>query len=69
MNYKGRIIHFSARGRIHSWQEWWVYDATAWDEKSQISVEAHRYASSQEAIHHAVEKLKGILRDEGILSK
>ena len=58
MNYKGRVINYSAKGRVHSWRDPWVYDATAQDVQSGISAEARHYDTSQEAIHHAVQNSK-----------
>lgn len=65
----GRTIYYNARGRIHSFAEPWVYDAGARDLQSGISAEAHHYPTSQEAIQHAVQKLKDTLRSEQLLKE
>ncbi len=67
LSYRGREIHYSAHGRIHSWQELWVFDGSAWDLESGISTEAHHYKTSQEAIQHAVQKLMDKLESERLL--
>lgn len=67
LSYRGREIHYSARGRIHSWQELWVFDGRAWDLESGISTEARHYNSSHEAIQHAVQKLMDKLENDGLL--
>ena len=67
MNYEGRIFCYSAYGRFHSLREPLVYDASASDQNSGISVEAKHYDNYQEAIRHAVEKLKGRLQEKGII--
>lgn len=69
LRYKGRDIGYSTHGRIHSWQEPWVYDGRAWDLKSGISAEARHYNSSDEAIQHAVQKLKDKLNSEGLITE
>ena len=69
LTYEGRVIHFASRGRIHSWKDPWVYDATARDLQSGIEVEANHYNTSQEAIDHAVQKLINKLRNEGFLAE
>ena len=69
MNYKGRVINYSAKGRVHSWSDPWVYDATARDVQSGISAEARHYDTSQEAIQHAVQKLKDKLQDQGVVTE
>lgn len=67
MNYMGRIICYSAHGRFHSLREPLVYDASASDQESGITVEAIHCDNSQKAISHAVEKLKGKLQEKGIV--
>ena len=63
LNYQGRVIAYQAKGRMHGLQ--WVYDGTAWDVKSGISVTDKHYKSKQGAIEHAVEKLIDVLNARG----
>ena len=44
-----------------------MYDASASDQESEITVEAKHYDNDQDAIRHAVEKLKGKLQEKGII--
>ena len=67
ITYRGREIYCSTSGRVHSFQEPWVYDGRAWDIETGISTEAHHYNSKHEAIQHAVQKLKDRLENEGFL--
>lgn len=69
ISYKGREIHYTSRGRVHSLQEPWVFDATAWDLESGITIEARHYPRSQDAAYDAVKKLKEKLRIKGLLSE
>lgn len=69
ISYKGREIHYTSRGRVHSLQEPWVFDATAWDLESGITIEARHYPRSQDAAYDAVKKLKEELRIKGLLSE
>ncbi|XP_020603412.1 uncharacterized protein LOC110042390 [Orbicella faveolata] len=69
LRYKGRVFHFSSRGRIHSLQEPWVFDGRAWDLESGISVEARHYRTSDEANQRAVQKLKDRLKSEGLITE
>ena len=69
IKYKGRVIQCSSRGRIHSLQEPWVFDGRAWDLESGISVEAHHYPTSAEAIERAVQKLKDKLKSKGLITE
>ncbi|KAM7451291.1 hypothetical protein ABFA07_000977 [Porites harrisoni] len=67
MNYEGRIFCYKAYGRFHSFREPLVFDASASDQESGITVEAKHYDNDQKAIGHAVEKLKGKLQEKGII--
>ena len=67
MNYEGRIFCYKAYGRFHSFMEPLVFDASASDQESGITVEAKHYDNDQKAIGHAVEKLKGKLQEKGII--
>lgn len=66
MSYEGRIFCYKAYGRFHSLREPLVFDASASDQKTGITVEAKHYDNDQEAIRHAVEKLKSKLIEERI---
>ena len=67
MNYEGRIFCYKAYGRFHSLREPLVFDASASDQESGITVEAKHHDNDQKAIDHAVEKLKGKLQEKGII--
>ena len=66
LNYQGRGIFYQAKGGVHGLK--WVYDGTAWDVESGISVRDKYYKSKQGAIQHAVKKLIDILKDKGLVS-
>ena len=68
VNFKGRTIAYRARGRVHSLDEPWVYDAKAWDIESGIKAKVKHYEESeaiQDAVKEVIKKLKaqGILQD------
>ena len=46
-----------------------MFDATAWDLESGITIEARHYPRSQDAAYDAVKKLKEKLRIKGLLSE
>ena len=60
------MIEYKAEGRIRKLQ--WVYDGTARDVKSETSVEARHFQSTQGAIQHAIKKLIDDLKAKGILN-
>ena len=60
------MIGYHAKGRVHSLQ--WVYDGTAWDVESGISVTDKHYESKEGAIKHAVKKLVDVLKANGHVS-
>ena len=67
LNYQGRLISYRAKGKLHNFQL--VYHCMAWDVGSGISVtEKLGYKSKQGAIKHAVKKLIGALKAEGLVS-
>ncbi|KAL9954754.1 hypothetical protein ACROYT_G042328 [Oculina patagonica] len=66
LNFKDRVISYKAEGRVHKLQ--WVYDGTAWDVESGISVKAKHYHSKHGAIEHAVKELIDKLKANGILT-
>ena len=66
LNYQGHLISYYASGRVHRLQ--WVYDGTAWDVESGISVTEKHYQSKQGAIEHAVKELIDVLKAEGLVS-
>ncbi|XP_022088796.1 uncharacterized protein LOC110978263 [Acanthaster planci] len=63
----GRAIKYSAKGRVHSIDELWVYDGTAWDIASGIKVKKHHFDEPQDAIDAAMKELLDRLRSEGLL--
>lgn len=67
MGYAGRIIEYSSRKRIHSLDELSVFDGKARDYESGIEEESRHFYTSQEAIEHALEKLKKRLLSEGLV--
>ncbi|XP_054748644.1 uncharacterized protein LOC129253876 [Lytechinus pictus] len=64
-NLHGRTIVYKAEGRVHKFK--WVYDGTAWDVASGISVKDRHYSSRHGAIEHAVAKLLPELQAKGLL--
>ena len=60
------MIRFQAKGRVHSLKL--VFDGTAWDIESGISVTDRHYKSKQGAIEHAVKKLIDGLKAKGLVS-
>ncbi|XP_066026498.1 uncharacterized protein [Pocillopora verrucosa] len=66
LKFKDRVIEYKAEGRIRKLQ--WVYDGTARDVKSETSVEARHFQSTQGAIQHAIKKLIDDLKAKGILN-
>ncbi|XP_066026493.1 uncharacterized protein [Pocillopora verrucosa] len=66
LKFKDRVIEYKAEGRIHKLE--WVYDGTARDVKSEISVKASHYQSTHGAIVHAIKKLIDDLKAKGILN-
>lgn len=67
VNFKGRTIAYRAHGRVHSFDEPWVYDATAWDIESRIKAKVKHYEESEEAIQDAVKEVIKKLEAQGIL--
>ena len=66
LNYQGRLISYRAKGRLHKFEL--IYDGTAWDVESGISKKGEHHKSKQGAIEHAVKKLIGALKAEGLVS-
>jgi len=60
------VISYKAEGRVHKLK--WVYDGTAWDVESGISVKAKHYHSKHGAIEHAVKDLIDKLKANGIVT-
>lgn len=67
LTFKGRGIYYNSHARFHSLRKPWVYDAEARDIESGISCEVRGYHVRYYAEQNAVEKLKGILKSEGLL--
>lgn len=67
MKYEGRIIEYSSRKRFHSIEELFVFDGKARDYESGIEEESRHFNTSQEAIGHALGKLKKRLLSEGLV--
>ena len=66
LNFKDRVISYEAEGRVHKLK--WVYDGTAWDVESGITVKAKHYHSKHGAIEHAVKELIDKLKANGIIT-
>lgn len=67
VNYKGRTISYRAQGRIHSLDEPWVYDGTAWDIQSGIKAKVKHYEQSGDAVKDAVVEVIKKLKEQGII--
>ena len=67
MNYKGRTISYRAKGRVHSLDELWVYDGTAWDIESGIKSKVKHYKQSGDAVKDAVSEVIKKLEEQGII--
>ena len=67
MNYKDRTISYRAKGRVHSLDEPWVYDGTAWDNESRIKAKVKHYKQSEDALKDAVLEVIKNLREQGII--
>lgn len=68
INIYGRRIKFKARWRVHSFEEPIVWDATAQDMESGITVRVKHYNTDKDANKFAVEKLCKELKSKGILA-
>lgn len=66
LNFKDRVISYKAEGRVHKLK--WVYDGTAWDVESGITVKAKHYHSKHGAIERAVKELIDKLKANGIIT-
>lgn len=67
VNYNGRTISYRAQGRIHSLDEPWVYDGTAWDIQSGIKAKVKHYEQSGDAVKDAVAEVIKKLKEQGII--
>ena len=67
VNYKDRTISYRAKGRVHSLDEPWVYDGTAWDIESGIKAKVKHYKQSEDAVKDAVSEVIKKLREQGII--
>ncbi len=54
-------------GRIHSFEEPWVYDATATDVDSGVFVKKKHFDTADEAIYEAIEELVKKLKERKLL--
>ena len=64
--FSERVISVTVSfGNFHAWQ--WGYTAEAVDEATGISAKAQNYQSKSGAKKHALENLKAILLDRGII--
>ena len=63
----GRMIRFKASWRVHSFNEPFVWDATAQDAETGIRVEVKHQDTDKDANQLAVRKLCNELRSRGIL--
>ncbi|CAB3982250.1 Hypothetical predicted protein [Paramuricea clavata] len=55
-----------ARGRVHSWNESWVYDGTAKDAAPGLSVKNH-FETADQAIYAATEELFKQLKERKLI--
>ena len=67
VNYKDRTIIYGAKGRVHSLNELWVYDGTAWDIESGITAKVKHYKQSEDAVKDAVSEVMKKLREQEII--
>ena len=65
--FNGRTIKYSVSGRIHSFKEPWVYDATAKDVETGVFVKKKHFDTEDEAIFAAVEELMKKLKEREIM--
>ena len=65
--YNGRTIEYSVSGRIHSFKEPWVYDATASDVATGETVEKKHFKTADRAINGAVEELVTKLKERQLM--
>ncbi|CAB3984239.1 5 -methylthioadenosine S-adenosylhomocysteine nucleosidase-like isoform X16 [Paramuricea clavata] len=65
--YNGRTIKYSASGRIHSFDEPWVYDGTATDIASRFSVKENHFETADQAIYAAIQELFKQLKEKKII--
>ena len=68
ITYKGRVISCTSRYGFHSLAEPFVYMVKAKDNETGIEEQSLRHNTRQEAIEHALRKLKERLHNEGIVS-
>ena len=68
MKYKGRVISCYFRYRFHSLVDLFVYDGFASDDESGMGEESRHHNTCEEAIEHALRKLKERLHIEGVVS-
>jgi hypothetical protein len=65
--YNGRTIKYSASGRIHSFDELWVYDGTATDVATRFSVKKNHFETADQAIYAAIQELFKQLKEKKII--
>lgn len=65
--YNGRTIEYSVSGRVHSFKEPWVYDATAKDVETGVFVKKKHFETADEAVYEAIEELVKQLKERKIL--
>ena len=65
--YNGRTIEYSVSGRVHSFKEPWVYDATAKDVDTGVFVKKKHFETADEAVYEAIEELVKQLKERKIL--
>ena len=61
------MIEYSVSGRVHSFDEPWVYDGTAKDVETGIFAKKKHFEHADEAINAAIEELIKKLRERKIL--
>ncbi|XP_029185678.2 uncharacterized protein LOC114953568 [Acropora millepora] len=68
INYQGRVISCFLRYRLHSLEDLFVYDGIVKDNESGMEEKSAHHKTGEEAIEHALRKLKRRLHDEGVVN-
>ena len=67
--YNGRTIEYSVSGRVHSFKEPWVFDATATDVAANVTVEKKHFKTADRAINGAIEELVKRLKERKLIQE
>ncbi|XP_074630935.1 death domain-containing ATP nucleosidase-like [Acropora palmata] len=68
INYQGRVISCFLRYRFHNLVDLFVYDGIVRDNESGMEEKSKNHKTGEEAIEHALRKLKQRLHDEGVVN-